>query len=106
VKSSDVVKAEGKRESTRVQADDKAPELQEDVRSDKSIASRRNGPNIVTIRIEQLKDFVVQNNNMKRSEGWFLVKKNAQEGSVERQDLEVINDWNTSATQVYRWLHL
>lgn len=90
-------KTDAKRNSVRGQADETPQEPQE---------VRRTGPNVVTIRIEQLKDFVVKNNEMKICEGWFLVKKNDREGAVERQDLEVINDWNTSEKRVYRWLHI
>lgn len=63
------------------------------------------GPSVVTIRVEQLKDLVANSQQMDRFEGWFLVKKNAQEGVVARHSLEDINGWNDTM-QVYRYLHL
>mmetsp|Transcript_12032 Transcript_12032/g.21137 ORF Transcript_12032/g.21137 Transcript_12032/m.21137 type:complete len:1058 (+) Transcript_12032:77-3250(+) len=61
------------------------------------------GPSVVTIRVEQLKDLVSYSQAMDRFEGYFLVKKNAQEGVVEHHPLDVVNTWNETP-QVYRYL--
>jgi len=58
---------------------------------------------VVTIRVEQLKDLVSYSQAMDRFEGYFLVKKNAQEGVVEHHPLDVVNTWNETP-QVYRYL--
>lgn len=101
--TSEAVAAQAAEKEHDQQADDKADDQQE---AKAASSTRRAGTNVVTVRIEQLKDFVVQNQQMDRFEGWFLVKKNAQEGVVERQNLDVINDWNCTPFQVYRWLHI
>eukprot|EP00747_Dinoflagellata_sp_TGD_P017033 gnl/TRDRNA2_/TRDRNA2_125543_c0_seq2.p1 gnl/TRDRNA2_/TRDRNA2_125543_c0~~gnl/TRDRNA2_/TRDRNA2_125543_c0_seq2.p1 ORF type:complete len:457 (-),score=112.94 gnl/TRDRNA2_/TRDRNA2_125543_c0_seq2:50-1330(-) len=72
--------------------------------------STSEGPSVVTIFIEQLKEYITKRETLGRFDGYFLLKKNDQEAVVEIRNISEVNEWNQKAglpdEQKYRWLHM